>query len=94
MEARAPQPHKSDTHPADQPDRQSFQHAYTSIGAAGHWIRTAGILAPLIIGEFVKDAEKRWRWTRISAVATALISEGFYTQRIQQERKERSQRDR
>jgi hypothetical protein len=23
------------------------------LGAAGHWIKTAGILAPLIIGEFV-----------------------------------------
>jgi hypothetical protein len=30
----------------------------------------AGILSPLIIGELVKDADKRWRWFRIASVAT------------------------
>ena len=35
---------------APQPKRQEFHHAHTSIGAAGHWLKTAGILAPLITG--------------------------------------------
>jgi hypothetical protein len=48
----------------------------------------AGILSPLIIGELVKNPDKRWRWIRISAVATALVSEGLYTQRIRQRREE------
>jgi hypothetical protein len=28
-------------------------NTHVSMGAAGHWIKTAGILAPFIIGEFV-----------------------------------------
>jgi hypothetical protein len=54
----------------------------------GHWIRMAGIMAPLLIGELVKDPDKRWRWVRLASVATALVSEGLYTQRIQRERKQ------
>lgn len=67
--------------------RQEFHHAHTSMGVA-HWIKTAGILAPLVIGEFVKDADKRWRYIRLASVATALVSEGMYTSRIQREREE------
>jgi hypothetical protein len=48
----------------------------------------AGILSPLIIGEIIKDADKRWRWIRLSAVATALVSEGFYAHRVRQRREE------
>jgi hypothetical protein len=33
------------------------------------------VLAPLIIGEMIHDAEKRWRWIRIGSVATALAGE-------------------
>jgi hypothetical protein len=51
----------------------------------------AGILSPLIIGELVKDTDKRWRWIRIASVATALVSEGFHTQRLMQERREERQ---
>ena len=52
----------------------------------------AGILSPLIIGELVKDSDKRWRWIRISSLATALISEGLYQYREQQRREQRTQR--
>jgi hypothetical protein len=72
--------------------RQAFQHAHTSMGAAAHWVKMAGIMAPLLIGEVVKDAEKKWRWIRISSVATALLAEGLYTQRIHRERAERQAR--
>jgi hypothetical protein len=58
------------------PPRQQFHNPHTSMGSAGHWIKTAGILAPLIIGELVKDADKRWRYIRMASVATALVSEG------------------
>jgi hypothetical protein len=73
-------------------DRRCFQRAQTSIGAAsaGHWIKMAGILSPLIIGELVKDADKRWRWIRIASVSTALLSEGMYAHRVQREREERA----
>jgi hypothetical protein len=69
--------------------RQAFHHPRTSLGAAGHWVREAGILAPLVIGEFVKDADKRWRYVRMASVATALISEALWTSRIHRERQER-----
>ena len=35
--------------------RDVFANSHVTLGAAGHWIKTAGILAPLNIGEFVKD---------------------------------------
>ena len=94
MEPSATQPYsKSDYRETPYP-RQSFNHAHTSVGAgsAGHWIKMAGILSPLIIGEIVKDADKRWRWIRISAVATALISEGFYAHRVRQRQQEQQER--
>ena len=75
-------------------DRQPYHKPHTSMGAAGHWIKTAGILAPLVIGEFVKDAEQRWRYIRIASVATALISEGLWTNKIHHERKEAQERER
>jgi hypothetical protein len=61
----------------------------TSHSEIGHWVRTAGILAPLIIGEVVKDPDKKWRFIRITSVAMALVSEGVHAHRIQRERRER-----
>ena len=66
--------------------RRAYYRPHTSVGATGHWIRTAGILAPLVIGEFIKDSDKRWRMIRIASVATALASEGMYTNKIRRER--------
>jgi hypothetical protein len=63
-----------------------FHHSHVSAGA--HWIKTVGLLALLIIGEFVKDADRRWRYAKIASVATALISEGMYANRIQRKREE------
>jgi hypothetical protein len=74
-------------------DRQAFHRPRTSMGASGHWLKTAGILAPLLIGEFVKDAEQRWRWIRISSVVTALGSEALWTNKIRKERQERALRN-
>jgi hypothetical protein len=71
-------------------NRQAFHHPRTSVGAAGHWVKTVGILSPLVIGEMIKDPEQRWRWIRISAVATALLSEALWTNRIHKEREERT----
>ena len=65
---------------------------FTAMGAAGHWIKTLGILSPLVIGEFIKDPEQKWRAIRISAVATALLSEALWTQRIRRERNEERER--
>ena len=77
-------------------ERMQFARAQSHIGAgsAGHWIKMAGILSPLIIGELVKDNEKRWRWIRISSVATALLAEGIYTRRVLEQRREREEQRR
>ena len=37
--------------------RQAFHHPRTTMSATGHWLKTLGILSPLVIGEFVKDPE-------------------------------------
>jgi hypothetical protein len=75
------------------PHRQVFHHPRTSYGAAGHWIKTAGILAPLVIGEFIKDPDKKWRAIRIASVATALVSEGMWTHKIHKEREQARERE-
>lgn len=61
--------------------KRAFRHASNSLGfagVAGHMLRTGGILAPLIIGEFVKDPETKWKAIRLTAVAAAVISEALY----------------
>ncbi len=73
--------------PATSPRPRTAHHAPPS--EIGHWVRTAGILSPLLIGEVVKDPAKQWRFIRISSVAMALISEGLHVHRLNRERKER-----
>ena len=75
------------------PLRQAYHKPHTSLGAAGHWIREAGILAPLIISEFVKDPGKQWRYIRIASVATALLSEGMWTAKVHREREAARERE-
>jgi hypothetical protein len=58
-------------------DRQ--RRAPSAEGEIGHWVRTAAILAPVLIGEFVKDPEKKWRFIRVTSVAAALLSEGLHS---------------
>lgn len=70
--------------------RHHDQHHYTG---AGHWVRTVGALAPLVIGELVKDPERKWRFIRITSVLLAVASEASYAHRINKER-ERDAQDR
>jgi hypothetical protein len=71
---------------AAQSDREPRRRP--SAGGAGHWLTTAGVLAPLVIGELVKDPDQRWRFIRISSVALASISEGLYAHKVHKEREE------
>jgi len=72
----------------------SFQggNPHTSLGSVGHWVRLAGILSPLIIGEFIKDPTKKWRAIRIATVATALLTEGMWTHKVGKEREAAKER--
>jgi hypothetical protein len=73
-------------YPDAERNRQSFRHPRTSLGAAGHWIHLLGVLAPLVIGEVIKDPNARWRALRLSAVGTAVLSEAVWTHRLMRER--------
>jgi len=73
---------------------QPIHKPHTSLGAAGHWIHMAGLFAPVVIGEVIQDADKRWRYVRLASVGTALAYEALYTIREQNRRKElEAQRD-
>jgi hypothetical protein len=41
-----------------------------------------------VIGEFVKDEGKKWRYIRMASVATALLSEGMWAAKIHREREQ------
>jgi hypothetical protein len=84
-------PHHAQTGSAPS-DRQAFHRPHTSMGATtGHWVKTAGILSPLLIGELVKDPEKKWRYIRLASVATTLVSEALWSHRIHKERQQRDE---
>jgi hypothetical protein len=72
-----------------EPVRERPLHAPPS--EIGHWVRTAGILSPLIIGELVKDPARQWRFIRVTSVAVALFSEGLHVRRLQRENRARQQ---
>jgi hypothetical protein len=69
--------------PAKWQEREHHRRAHhrqaSAAGGIGHWVRTAGILAPLIISEFVKDPDRKWRFIRITSVAAAILSDGLHS---------------
>lgn len=71
-------------------ERLAFRRPQTSVSSVGHWLKTAGVLSPLLIHEFVHDPEERWRYTRFALLATAALSQGLFAQRIHREREARS----
>ena len=54
----------------------------------GHWTRTLGALAPLVITELIPEDRVKQRFIRIASVALAAISEASYAYQIQRERRE------
>jgi hypothetical protein len=82
--------HQEVTNPA--PSRQEFHNSNSSIGAITHLVKMAGILSPLVIGELVKDADKRWRYIRIASVLTAGLTETLWATRVRRSREEERHR--
>ena len=78
----------------DLAQRQVFHRPHTSLGAAGHWIHLASVMAPLVIGEVIKDSEKRWRAIRLASIGTALLTEAVWTYRLSQKKEEQDARER
>jgi hypothetical protein len=93
MEPRSSQPYV-ENYP-DIPARQGFEHAQTCVGVIGseyplgHVVRLGGMLAPLVIGEIVKDPDKKWRWIRIISLLSAGVSELLWAQRERERRESR-----
>jgi hypothetical protein len=46
----------------------------------------AGVLAPVVIGEFIHDPVKKWRAVRAVSIASALILEGMWEHKIANDR--------
>jgi hypothetical protein len=94
MEPRAPQLYRQPEIYPEMPERQAFHRAHASVGAAGnpaaHILRLGGLLAPLVVGELVKDPDKRWRWIRICSLVGAAVSEILWARREQQRRDNRN----
>src|SRR5450755_3841535 len=94
MESQSIQPYREAAIRPDIANRRCFERANTSVGAvggypAGHLVRIGGMLAPLVVGELVKDPDKRWRWIRIISLLGAGVSEILWAQREHQRRQER-----
>jgi hypothetical protein len=70
----------------------AYARPQRGFGVAGHLVYTAGALAPLVIGELVEDANKRWRLMRLVSVGTALAYETLHVVREEQRRKEQEAR--
>jgi hypothetical protein len=66
--------------------RRSHRRERAVEGEIGHWVRTAAILAPLIIGEFVKDPERKWRFVRVISISAAILSEGLHSHKTYRDR--------
>jgi len=79
-------PPRADYHGAPYHQRQSFHHARTTLGAAGHFLHMGMVAAPLVIGELIHDSDKRWRAMRIVPFVGALASELLWTLKIQHDR--------
>jgi hypothetical protein len=72
--------------------REAFHRSRTSLGAA-HWLREAGILAPLVVSEFVKDPPRQWRYIRMISIGTALLSQGMWAMKVDREREAARERE-
>jgi hypothetical protein len=73
--------------------RQAFHRPRNSLGSAAHYIREAGILAPLVISELVPDPQTKWNYIKMASLITALFSQGMWTARVHSERKRERERD-
>jgi hypothetical protein len=71
--------------------RQAFHHPRTSLGSAGHWFNVAGLIAPLIIGEFITDPSAKFRAIKLSAIVTAAASEIFWRDHVRRRRRAEQQ---
>ena len=74
-------------------ERQAFHRPHSSLGTAAHYVKEVGILAPLIISEFVKDPGEKWRYIKLASLVTALMSQGMWTARLHSERKHARERE-
>jgi hypothetical protein len=81
MEPREAQPNHRDANPPDEQrhERLAFKRVHhTHVSPIAHFLRTTTALSPLLLQEFVKDPEKRWRYARIAILGTTLVDQLVY----------------
>jgi hypothetical protein len=83
------QPYQHEERDRDRHYPRPAHHHYRS--PVGHWTRTLGALAPLVITELVPEPRKQIRFIRIASVALAAISEMTYAYQLNKERAEREE---
>ena len=86
MPNQQPDPHPHPNWQQKEQHRRAQHKPPSAADEIGHWIRTGGILAPLLIGEFVKDPDRKWRFIRITSVAAAILSEGLHSRHAYRDR--------
>lgn len=69
---------------------QPFHNSRPSLGS---FLRVVGALAPLVIHEVEKDRGQAWRWVRITAAVTAVLSGMACRDRVRSELQDRSYSD-
>ena len=91
MERRYPQPqHEHEASDDDCHRRRVAHHHHHAPSPVAHYTRTLGALIPLVITELIpEDHVKQIRFIRIASVALAVLNEGSYAYRVNQERRER-----
>jgi hypothetical protein len=83
------QPYQYDERDREPHYPRPVYHRYPS--PVGHWTRTLGALAPLVISELVPEPSRQIRFIRIASVALAAISELSYAHQLQKERERREE---
>lgn len=78
-EAHSAGQHRRNGEPVYQP--------HSALGFVGRAVKAAGLLAPSIVGGFIKDAEQYWHKTRIPSLAIAPIWQRFCTRAVHQQRR-------
>jgi hypothetical protein len=66
--------------------RHPFHRPRTALCSAGYWFNMAGLIAPLAIGELIKDPDTKWRAIRVAALLNGAVSGMFWSTQVKRRR--------
>jgi hypothetical protein len=86
MEPRETQPLHRDAYPPSH-ERVAFRHAHRSAASPiVHILKTAIMLSPLVLTEFVKDPNRTFKFTRMSILGATLVDQIDYALRCHRDK--------